>query len=157
MQNAVTFMGKTIRAQSAFYSASGLAKISHVDVRDIAAVAVHALTEPNHEGRTYTLSGPEALTYDELADELSTVLRRQISHISLSPAELKNGMLAEGMPEEIADRMLDLERYFREGQARRITTEIKQVTGRDPRTSAQYTREAGATGVWDVGAEQVSR
>jgi uncharacterized protein YbjT (DUF2867 family) len=71
MQNVVTFMGETIKAEAAFYSASGEAKISHVDVRDIAAVAVKALTEPTHAGKTYTLTGPEALTYDELANELS--------------------------------------------------------------------------------------
>lgn len=141
MQNVVTFMGETIKAEAAFYSASGKAKVSHVDVRDIAAVAVKALTEPNHEGRIYTLSGPEALTYDELADELSKVLRRQISHVSLSPSDLKNGMLAEGMPEEIADRMLDLERYFREDRASFITNHIKQVTGRDSRRFAQYARD----------------
>lgn len=145
MQNVVTFMGETIKAEAAFYSASGKAKVSHVDVRDIAAVAVKALTEPNHEGRIYTLSGPEALTYDELADELSKVLRRQISHVSLSPSDLKNGMLAEGMPEEIADRMLDLERYFREDRASFITNHIKQVTGRDPRRFAQYARDCASS------------
>ena len=145
MQNVVTFMGETIKAEAAFYSASGKAKVSHVDVRDIAAVAVKALTEPNHEGRIYTLSGPEALTYDELADELSKVLRRQISHVSLSPSDLKNGMLAEGMPEEIADRMLDLERYFCEDRASFITNHIKQVTGRDPRRFAQYARDCASS------------
>ncbi len=98
-----------------------------------------------------TLSGPEALTYDELADELSKVLRCPISHVSLSPSELKNGMLAEGMPEEIADRMLDLERYFREDRAIHITNDIKQVTARDPMRFAQYVRETAATGVWEVG------
>ena len=146
MQNVVTFMGETIKAEAAFYSSSGEAKISHVDVRDIAAVAVKALTEPNnHEGRIYTLSGPEALTYDELADELSKVLRRQISHVSLSPSDLKNGMLGDGMPEEIADRMLDLERYFREDRASFITNDIKQVTGRDPRRFAQYAQDCASS------------
>jgi uncharacterized protein YbjT (DUF2867 family) len=154
MQNAVTFMGGTIRAESAFYSASGQAKISHVDVRDIAAVAVKSLTEPNHEGKAYTLTGPEALSYDEVASELSKVLGRRISHINLSPSDLKNGMLAEGVPEEIADRMLDLERYFREGQAGQITKDIQQVTGRDSRPFAQYARETAATRVWDVGASE---
>ena len=144
MQNVVTFMGETIKAEGTFFSASGEAKISHVDVRDIAAVAVKALTEPNHEGKAYTLSGPEALTYDELASELSKVLGRSISHINLSPSDLKNGMLAEGMPEEIADRMLDLERYYREDQASRITHDIKQVTGRDPRRFAQYARDCAS-------------
>ncbi len=144
MQNVVTFMSETIKAEGAFYSASGQAKISHVDVRDIAAVAVKALTEPTHAGKAYTLTGPEALTYDELANELSKVLGRPISHISLSPSDLKNGMLAEGMPEAIADRMLDLERYFREDQASRITKDIYQVTGRDPRRFAQYARDCAS-------------
>ena len=82
MQNAVTFMAQTIRAEGAFYSASGQARISHVDVRDIAAVAVMALTAPGHEGKIHTLSGPEALTYDDMADELSKALGRDIRHIS---------------------------------------------------------------------------
>jgi uncharacterized protein YbjT (DUF2867 family) len=62
MQNAVTFMAPTIKAEGAFYSASGQARISHIDVRDIAAVAVAALTSAGNEGRIYTLTGPEALT-----------------------------------------------------------------------------------------------
>jgi uncharacterized protein YbjT (DUF2867 family) len=140
MQNVVTYMGHTIRTEAAFYSASGEGKISHVDVRDIAAVAVKALTGSGHEGKVYTLTGPEALNYDELATELSKVLGRRISHISLPPADLRSGMLAEGMPDEIVDRMLDLERYFREGQASRITNDIKQVTGRDPGRFAAYAR-----------------
>ena len=155
MQNVVTYMGETIKAEAAFYSASGEAKISHVDVRDIAAVAVKALTEPTHAGKAYTLTGPEALTYDELANELSKVLGCPISHISLPPSDLKQGMLAEGMPEEIGDRMLDLERYYREDQASRITNDIKQVTGREPRRFTEFVRETTATGVWD--AEEVTR
>lgn len=101
MQNVVTFMSDTIKAESAFYSASGKAKIAHVDVRDIAAVAVKALTEPNHAGKAYALTGPEELSYDELAAALSKALGRTVRHISLPSSELKNGMLAAGMPEEI--------------------------------------------------------
>ena len=56
MQNVATFMSESIRAEGAFYSASGDAKVSHVDVRDIAAVAAQALTDPSHEGKTYSLS-----------------------------------------------------------------------------------------------------
>ena len=141
MQNVVTYMGETIKTEAAFYSASGKARISHVDVRDIAAVAVKALTESSHVGKAYTLTGPEALTYDELANELSKVLGRQIRHISLPLSDLKQGMLADGMLEEIADRMLDLERYFREDRASRITNDIKQLTGRDPRSFSQYAHE----------------
>ena len=149
MQNTVTFMSPTIRAQSAFYTAAEHAKISHVDVRDIAAVAVKALTEPGHEGKVYAVNGPEAFTYDEMAAELSKALGHHISHINIPPADLKSAMLAEGMPEVLTDRLLDLERYYREGMAAADTNDIKQVTGRDPTRFADFARETAATGVWD--------
>src|SRR5215813_9967263 len=151
MQNAVTFMAPTIRAESAFYSASGEARISHVDVRDIAGVAVAALTnEQHHQGQIYTLTGPEALTYDEVAVELAVALGRDIRHVSLPAADLKAAMLAEGMPNAIADRMLDLERYFREDRASAITDDVKRVIGREPRRFADYVRDTAATGVWNA-------
>lgn len=156
MQNAVTFMAHTIRAEGAFYSASGEARISHVDVRDLAAVAVQALIGPDGQGKTYTLTGPEAMSYDDMAEELSRTLGRTIRHINLAPADLKAGMLAEGMPDAIADRMLDLERYFRENHASRITDDIRRVTGREPRRFAAYVRETAATGVWRAAATQAA-
>jgi uncharacterized protein YbjT (DUF2867 family) len=152
MKNVVTFMSETIRSEGAFYSASGNAKISHVDVRDIAAVAVHELTGGNHEWRAYTLTGPEALTYEKISGELSDALGRTITHVSLPPADLKQGMLAGGMPEELADRMLDLERYFREGRASNISDDIKLVTGNNPPCFQNFLREAAATGGLDVEA-----
>jgi uncharacterized protein YbjT (DUF2867 family) len=156
MQNTVTFMAQTIRTEGAFYSASGQARISHVDVRDIAAVAVTALKAPGHEGRIYTLSGPEALTYDDMADELSKGLGRDIRHINLPPADLKAGMLAEGMPEAIADRMLDLERYFRENRASAITDDVRRVTGREPGRFARYVQATASTGVWNAEVAQAA-
>lgn len=149
MQNTVTFMSEPIKARAAFYTAADNARIGHVDVRDIAAVAVKALTEPGHEGKTYALNGPEALSYNDVAAELSKALGRVISHINIPPADLKGAMLKEGMPEVIADRLMDLERYFREGKADRTTSDMKQVTGREPRSFADYARETAATGVWD--------
>ena len=142
MQNVVNYMGDTIRAEGKIFSAVGEAKMSHVDVRDIAAVAAKALTGPGHEKKTYTLSGPEALTYAEMAAELSKVLGRTITHVSLPPADLKGGMLAAGIPEEYADRLLDLERYYREGQASRVTNDVHHVTGRAPVRFEQFARDS---------------
>ena len=79
-------------------------------MRDIAAVAVQALTDPGHEGKAYTLSGPEALTNPEMATELSKVLGRAIRHTSLSPADYKSGLLAADIPGGMADWLVDLER-----------------------------------------------
>ena len=141
MQNVVTYMGDTIRSQGAFFTASGDGKISHVDVRDLAAVAVKALKEPGHEGKVYSLTGPEALTYDDIAKELSKALGRTVNHINLSPSDLKNGMLATGTPEWFTDMLLDLERYYREQRASIITGDIKKVIGRDPIEFEQYARD----------------
>ena len=153
MQNVETFMSATIRAEGVFFSASGGAKISHVDVRDIAAVAVQALTGEGHEGRAYTLKGPEAFTYDEIADELSAALGRTITHVSLPPSDLRAGMLADGMPDELADRMLDLERYYREDSASGISEDIKLATGNNLRRLQDYIREIAAAGVLDAHVE----
>lgn len=153
MQNTVTFMSDSIRTQSAIYSSAGDGKISSVDVRDIAAVAVKALTEPGHEEKVYTLNGPEAFSYDEIAAQLSAVLGRTISHLNLPPADLKGAMLAMGMPDILANRLLDLDRYFREGEAASDKSDISSVLGRDPRRFADYVRETATTGVWDEDAK----
>ena len=155
MQNAVTFMAPTMRAEGAFYSASGQARISHIDVRDIAAVAVAALTTEAHEEQIYTLTGPDPLTYDEVAEELSKTLGRVIRHVSLPPLDLKGGMLAAGMPEAIADRMLDLERYFREDRASTITGDVARLTGRASKRFSDYVRDTAATGVWNADVASV--
>jgi uncharacterized protein YbjT (DUF2867 family) len=142
MQNIVTFMKPTIQSDSMFYSACADARISHVDTRDIAAVAAQALTAPDrHHGQVYVLTGPEAVSYDDLAAAVSSVLDRPITHVNLSPEDLRAGMLAEGMPEPLADRMLDLERYFREGRANFLSGDIERVTGRPPTPLAQYLRD----------------
>ena len=70
MQGLLHF-GGMIQRQNMFAAPIGSARVSAVDVRDIADVAVAALTEPGHEGRTYTLTGPEALTHKDMAVRLS--------------------------------------------------------------------------------------
>src|SRR5215469_6669712 len=62
MQNFATYNAATINTQNAFYGVQGDGKVSHIDLRDIAAIAVKTLTEDGHEGKAYTLTGPEALT-----------------------------------------------------------------------------------------------
>lgn len=142
MQNVVTFMKPTIQLDSMFYTASADARISHVDARDIAAVAAQALTAPEqHRGQAYVLTGPEALTYDELAATISSALGRPITHVSLPAEDLRAGMLAEGLPEPLADRLLDLERYFREGKASLISSDIARVTGQPARPLTDYLRD----------------
>lgn len=141
MQNIENYMSETIKANGEFYSAAGSAKISHIDARDVAVVAVKALTGSGHEGKAYTLSGPEALTYDDMAIELTKVVMRPVRHVNLSPSDLKNGMLSMNLPEEYADWLVDLDRYFREGHASSVTNDVRKITGLDPIRFEQHVRD----------------
>src|SRR5262245_27393313 len=78
MQNLVTYNSGTIKSQNAFYAAQGDGAVSQIDIRDISAVAVKVLSEDGHEGKAYALTGPEALTNDQIAEKLSRVSGRTI-------------------------------------------------------------------------------
>lgn len=149
MQNMVTFQSSTIRSRSAFFTAAAGARISHVDIRDVAAVAVRSLTGTGHENKLYELNGPEALTFDEVASAISNAAGRTIAHINLSPEDLKRGMLSAGIPEPMADNLLDLQRHYRDGKAASTVSDIQTVTGREPTRFADFARDMAATGVWD--------
>jgi uncharacterized protein YbjT (DUF2867 family) len=81
MQNIVNYDAPTINTQNAFYGSEGDGKVSRIDLRDVAAVAVKVLTEDGHKGNTYTLTGSEALMYSEIAEMLpaSLAVRSDIS------------------------------------------------------------------------------
>jgi nucleoside-diphosphate-sugar epimerase len=74
MQNSLG--EKTIKMQNVFYDSAGEGKASHMDTRDIASVAVAALTTRGHEGRAYELTGPQLLSNSDVASILSSVLWR---------------------------------------------------------------------------------
>src|SRR5579872_2902317 len=77
MQGMLAFRS-TILSEERFFAPLGDARVSLVDVRDIAAVAAAALTQTGHEGKTYDITGPEALTHAEMAAHLSRELGRRI-------------------------------------------------------------------------------
>ena len=72
----------------------GEARISAVDVRDLADVAVAALTGSQHDNKNYSLTGPEGLTFGEMAKELSAALGRTITFVDVPP-EAMRGALAD--------------------------------------------------------------
>jgi uncharacterized protein YbjT (DUF2867 family) len=116
MQNVLTYNAPTIRTQGAFYAALGNAKISHVDVRDVAAVAAKALQSPGaHTGKTYELSGPEPVSNAELARRISLVAGRTVTYVDIPEAAQRKSMLELGMPEWQVNAILDLQRYYLEG------------------------------------------
>jgi uncharacterized protein YbjT (DUF2867 family) len=145
MQNAVMYNGETIRSQGVFYGSEGDGKVSQVDIRDVAAVAVRALRKEGHDGKTYTLTGPEALTSAEAAALLSKAVGREIRFVNLPAAELKKALLSAGMTEWHADAVLDLQRFYREGKAAEVTDDVERVLGRAPIPYSRFAHDYHAT------------
>lgn len=144
MDNMHNYMAGTIKSQNAFYSSVGDAKISHVDVRDIAAVAVKALTESGHESQVYELTGPEALSYADIASKISAAAGRTVNYVAVGDPDIKAALAGQGTPEAYADAYVDLQRFYRSGAASHVSDDVKRVTGREPRTFDDYAKEHAA-------------
>jgi uncharacterized protein YbjT (DUF2867 family) len=141
MQNMVIYNGATITTQKAFYGSQGEGKVSHIDLRDIAAVAVRTLTEDTHLGKVYTLTGPEALSNSRLAEILSATLGYVISYVDLSPEQMKQALLSAGTPEWSANGILELNELYRTGGASTVSEDVEHILGRKPTDFGQFSRD----------------
>lgn len=135
---------RSIQAQGMVYSLTGAGKLTPIDPRDIAAVAVIALTTQGHEGKIYDLTGPEALTTAEQAATISTVIDKPIQVIDAPEAAARSGMLAEGMPREMVEAILELMAHIRAGHGGKLTNTLAEVLGRKPRTFAMWVNDNAA-------------
>lgn len=130
-----------IVAQGKFFAAIGDARISAVDVRDIAAVAAAALTEPGHEGRTYTLTGPQALTHAQMADELATALGRPVTFVNVAPEAMRDALEKARFPDWQADGLLEDYAHYARNEATEISPDVQMTTGQPPRSFADFARD----------------
>ena len=141
MQNLSNFLSATVRSQSALFAPAAEALVSHVDVRDVARVAAAALTRPGHRGNTYELSGPEALTYRQMAATLSDLLARTVTCVELTPDQARAGIVAGGAPAAYAEAVIDLTRYYSGGNASSVSPDVKRVTGAEPASFDRFAKD----------------
>ncbi len=138
LQNIVAFNAPTIRTQGAFYAAMGEAKVSYLDVGDIAAVAVKALQGSAHAGKTYELNGPEAISNQELAKRISRVTGRTVSYVDIAESAQREAMLATGMSEWQVTALLELQQYYKQGGGAKTDGLLQTLIERNPVTLDQY-------------------
>jgi len=141
MQNVLTYNAGTIKEQSAFYGCQGDGKVSLIDLRDIAAAAVKTLMESGHEGKTYTLTGPEAITNADVAAYLSEAVGREIRYVDLPEDQVRQAMLGGGMPEWTVNSILDLNRLYKNGGASEVSGDVEKLLGRKPATFRQFAKD----------------
>jgi uncharacterized protein YbjT (DUF2867 family) len=141
LQNVLTYYAPSIRAQGAFYGAMGTARTSYVDVRDIAAVAVKVLRGGEHDGKTYELNGPEALTCVEVAEKISRHAGMVARYVDIPVEVQRKAMLDQGMPEWQATALLDLQAYYTGGKGGTLDGVLMGLLGRPPITMDQFLAE----------------
>jgi uncharacterized protein YbjT (DUF2867 family) len=144
MQNFVNFHSHFIKNNNAFYLPLEDAKVSLVDVRDIAAVAVKSLTEDRsdkHNNNTYLITGPEALSYYQAAEILSSATDKKISYVNISEEEARRAMKEMGMSDWLINTISELHDYFRKGNASQVSSAVEEVTGKKPISFSQFAKD----------------
>lgn len=146
MQNFVTFYGFTIKTQNAFYAPAGDGKVGFVDSRDIAAVTStillsDATERTQYENQSYSLTGPEALSYCNAAEILSDVLGRKISYIDIPENVAQTNMGKLGMKKWLVDALIELFNMTKSGKTSKITDSVEKITGRKPTTFEQFVKD----------------
>jgi uncharacterized protein YbjT (DUF2867 family) len=144
MQNFVNFHSHFIKNNNAFYLPLEDAKVSLVDVRDIAAVAVKSLTEDTsdkHNNKTYLITGPEALSYYQAAEILSSATDKKISYVNISEEEARGAMKEMGMSDWLINTISELHDYFRKGNASQVSSAVEEVTGKKPISFSQFAKD----------------
>ncbi|KJH71041.1 SDR family oxidoreductase [Aliterella atlantica] len=139
MQSLLNFR-RAIATKNAFYAAIGDAKVSAVDVRDIAEVAVATLTASGHEGKTYDLTGPQALSHTEMAQYISHATGRQITFVDITPETMLDTLLSV-LPAWQAEGLIEDYAHYRRGEASAIAPSVQDVTGKAPRSFETFARD----------------
>ena len=143
MSNALNW-ARTAKSQGKVFSNYRDGKVPPVHPRDIAAVAVKALTSSGHEGKSYPLTGGEALSMEEQVAILSEIVGKPIVFVRISDDAAREGMLKAGMPPVMVEALVEISGAQRTGTASEPLPTVEQVLGRKPLTWADWVRENAA-------------
>jgi uncharacterized protein YbjT (DUF2867 family) len=120
------------------------ARIASIDIGDIADVAADVLTGSGHEGKTYPITGPDALTMTQVAAALSAATGKPIRYVDVPPADAKAAQLAAGMPPYLADGLAELFAERRKGKEATVSPVIQTIFKRRPLSFDEFARRYAA-------------
>jgi len=120
------------------------ARIASIDIGDIAEVAADVLTSSGHEGKTYPITGPDALSMSEVAAELSEATGKPIRYVDVPPDAARAAQIAAGMPAHLADGLAELFAERRKGKEATVSQVIPTIFKRQPLSFADFARRHAA-------------
>ncbi|MCW2616671.1 MAG: azoreductase [Frankiales bacterium] len=131
-------------AQGALYGSAGDGGVAWVDPADVGAVAAHVLTSSGHEGATYSVTGPDLLTFAQLAELLTAELGREVSYVDVPAGQFAQTLQGAGLDAWTADALDELHQLYRAHLSEVVTDEVSKATGRKPRSVQQWLAEHAA-------------
>jgi uncharacterized protein YbjT (DUF2867 family) len=143
MQNWLGEVAASVRAEGVIHAPIGEGRVPFVDTRDIAEVAARILLDPAaHAGKKYTLTGGEAVSYDEVATALADATGKPVTYHPVSPEEARVRMEARGVSRFLIDATLALAAYQKAGgPTERVSDDVARILGRPPRTIRDFARD----------------
>ena len=135
MSNALSW-AHTIKSEGVLRTSTGNGKVAFIDPADIADVVVKALTTRAHDGEALVITGPQALTYGEMASRIGAAIGKTIRFEQISDEAARPSF--DGA---YADALVDIWRAIREGRLATVTDGIQQVLGRGPVTFGQWAED----------------
>ena len=139
MQNMLSF-APTIAAEGKFYGSMKDGKASFVDIRDIAAVAAATLTGDGHAGKTYRITGPEILSFADIAAKLSFALGKPVTYVDIPRTALVQAMTGSGLPDWQAEGIAGLYDWGAKGGFAEVTSVVTDVGGKQPISFDEFAR-----------------
>ena len=118
-----------------------------VDIDDTADVAVAALTERTHEGKTYELSGPRLLTFAEAVAQIGQAIGREIRYVPITHEQYAT-VLSQFMPADQVAFLKDLFEFVLDGHNAHLSDGVQQALGRKPRSFEDFVQSAVTAGAW---------
>ena len=127
-----------VAGEGRLYAPAGQARIAMIDPRDVGAAAAAVLSSPGHEGQTYLLTGPEAITFTQVAARLSAATASRIEFIDVPGDNAQQAMIHDGMPAFAAEQIIKMFGRLRQGVAQQVTATVQALTGSAPRDFASF-------------------
>jgi uncharacterized protein YbjT (DUF2867 family) len=128
MQNTL-MAAPTVASEGRIYQPFKDGKLGMIDARDVGEVAAKVLTEEGHEGKVYTLTGPAAITFYDVAEALSEVLGKEVRYVNVPLEKAKEAMLKRGLSEWRTDVLIEYAKAHSEGYSDFTTEDVEQLTG----------------------------
>lgn len=133
--------GATIRERGAVVAASGQGRIGWIDVRDVAAAAAAVLLDDDAVRAEHVLTGPEALSYSDVAAALTDAIGTPVRFDDVTVEELRRRHVEAGIPPPFAALLAAMDERIRAGEEDRTTTAVKDLTGRSARRFREFAQE----------------